>query len=157
MAKFTLERCIGDQMIRGDFVTKVQHLADRWYCLPVPQWKYWFWLVIARSGSVSTHGSPGGWSKTCGGTRGSDNPWRVILEHVQWREDCLLLNHTVSISNIFDIGYHIGSVSRRSWICRWSSHGIMMNMLVEGPWVNYRKLRPKKTVEAGWIDVVKWI
>ena len=101
------------------------------------------------------YGSPGSYSKTCGGSRGSDKNVGWYWSAYKWTDECILLNYTVSISNIFDIGYQIGNVPCWSWICRWWSHVIMMNMLVEGPWVMFRKSRPKEPVEAGWIDVAK--
>ena len=33
----------------------------------------------------------------------------------------------------------------------------MMNMFVEGPGVMSKKFRPREPVEAGLIDVAKWI
>ena len=38
----TLERCMWDQVVRSDSVTKMQHTADRWYSLRVPQYEYLF-------------------------------------------------------------------------------------------------------------------
>ena len=94
---------------RGEFKrsawrTKMQHLADRWYSLPVPQWEYWFWLIIVRSGSVNTYGSPDGYFKTRGWSRWSDKPWRTALEHTRWTVKCILLNYTVSILNYLELG-----------------------------------------------------
>ena len=154
--RITLERCIWYQVVRCGFVTKVQHPADRRYSLPVPKWEYWLWLITARSGSVNTHGSPGSYSKTCGWSRWSDKPRRMILEHVQWTKGYLLLNGIVSNLNKSRIGHQIGRVSCWLWIYRWWDYRIMRSILDRGPWVMSWKFRPEGPVEAGWIDVAKW-
>ena len=74
---------------------KVQHLVDRWYSLPSPQWEYWFWLIMARSGSVNTCKSPDSYFKTRGWSRWLYKSLRMVLEHAQWTGEYLLLNCTV--------------------------------------------------------------
>ena len=77
---------------------------------------------------MDTHGSPGSYSETCEGSREKDKPKRMILEHVQWTEEHLLLNCTVLILNdlklgirsvIFSVDYgHIADETFISWwIC----------------------------------------